>query len=88
MAAPPLRAHSILSSHILQQLNGGTSAREPEVMVKAGMSPAQGIVAATSRPAESLRLDKTESLVPGKDADFLVLDANPLDDDREHTSDL
>jgi imidazolonepropionase-like amidohydrolase len=61
-------------------LFGFAEHRELEVMVKAGMSPAQGIVAATSRPAEYLRLDKMGSLVPGKDADFLVLDANPLDD--------
>jgi imidazolonepropionase-like amidohydrolase len=61
-------------------LFGFAEHRELEVMVKAGMSPAQGIVAATSRPAEYLRLEKMGSLVPGKDADFLVLDANPLDD--------
>ena len=49
-------------------------------MVKAGMTPAQVIVAVTSRPAEYLKLENTGSLVPGKSADFLVLDANPLDD--------
>jgi imidazolonepropionase-like amidohydrolase len=49
-------------------------------MVDAGMTPAQGIVAATSRAAEFLRLPNTGSLKRGLDADFLVLDANPLDD--------
>jgi imidazolonepropionase-like amidohydrolase len=61
-------------------LFGLAEQRELEVMVRAGMTPAQGIVAATSRPAEYLKLDKMGSLAPGKDASFLVLDANPLDD--------
>ena len=60
-------------------LFGFSAQRELEEMVKAGMTPAQGIVAATSRPAEYLRLDKMGTLAPGKEADFLVLDANPLD---------
>lgn len=51
-------------------------------MAAAGMTPAQVIVAATSRPAEFLRLRNTGSLAPGESADFLVLDANPLDDIR------
>jgi imidazolonepropionase-like amidohydrolase len=53
---------------------------ELQAMVDAGMTPAQGIVAATSRAAEFLRLPNTGSLKRGLDADFLVLDANPLDD--------
>jgi imidazolonepropionase-like amidohydrolase len=39
----------------------------------------QVIVAATSRPAEYLKLTTMGSLEPGKEASFLVLDANPLD---------
>lgn len=54
--------------------------RELEEMVKAGMSPAEGIVASTSRAAEYMGLEKTGSLVPGHLASFIVLDANPLDD--------
>ena len=54
--------------------------RELELMVEAGMTPMQAIVAATSRGAEYLRLRDTGILAPGKRADFLVLDANPLDD--------
>jgi len=59
---------------------GFAEQRELENMVKAGMTPAEVIVAATSRSAEYLKLANTGSLAVGKSADFLVLDANPLDD--------
>jgi imidazolonepropionase-like amidohydrolase len=52
---------------------------ELEAMVEAGMTPMQGIVAATSRGAEYLGLADSGTLAAGKRADFLVLDANPLD---------
>jgi imidazolonepropionase-like amidohydrolase len=52
---------------------------ELEAMVDAGMTPAQGIVAATGRGAEYLGLTDSGTLAAGKRADFLVLDANPLD---------
>jgi imidazolonepropionase-like amidohydrolase len=61
---------------------GHAEPKELELMVKAGMTPAQVLVAATSRAAEFLGLADTGSLVPGKRADLLVLDANPLDDIR------
>jgi imidazolonepropionase-like amidohydrolase len=54
--------------------------RELELMVEAGMTPMQAIVAATSRGAEYLRLRNTGILAPGTRADFIVLNANPLDD--------
>jgi len=47
-------------------------------MVQAGMTPSQVIVAATSRAAEYLRLADRGLLAPGKRADLLVLDGNPL----------
>jgi imidazolonepropionase-like amidohydrolase len=53
---------------------------ELQAMADAGMTPAQALIAATSRAAEYLRLDDRGSLVPGKRADLLVLDASPLDD--------
>src|SRR5215470_1001242 len=58
---------------------GMSEKRELESMVNAGMSPMQVIVAATSRAAEYLKLDKMGALAAGKEADFLVLDASPLD---------
>jgi imidazolonepropionase-like amidohydrolase len=53
---------------------------EMQDMVLAGMTPMQVIVAATRNSAEFLRLPDTGTLQAGKSADFIVLDANPLDD--------
>ena len=49
-------------------------------MVTAGMTPMQVIVASTRNSAEFLRMADAGTLQAGKSADFIVLDANPLDD--------
>ena len=50
--------------------------------VQLGLTPSQAIVAATERPAELMGLKDSGTLAVGKRADFLVLDANPLEDIR------
>jgi imidazolonepropionase-like amidohydrolase len=49
-------------------------------MVSTGMTPMQVIVAATRNSAAFLRVTDAGTLDPGMSADFMVLDANPLDD--------
>ena len=54
--------------------------RELQLMVDGGMSPAQTLTAATVTSAEFLRLPDDGTLDAGKSADFVVLNANPLED--------
>jgi imidazolonepropionase-like amidohydrolase len=62
----------------------GTNARELGLMVEhGGMTPMQTIVASTRSAAELLRLDdRLGTLAPGKLADVLVVDGDPLADVR------
>ena len=58
---------------------------ELELMVKAGLTPMQTLVAATGGAARVMKLDaQLGTLQPGRWADFVVLNANPLADIR-HT---
>jgi imidazolonepropionase-like amidohydrolase len=59
---------------------GITDHRELELLVEAGMTPMQVLTAATSTSAAYLKLADQGALAPGKRANFMVLDANPLDD--------
>ncbi len=68
-SGPPLRFQGYLEH------------RELQLMVESGLTPMQAMVAATSTAAEILGTRaKFGTLEPGKQADFLILDANPLDD--------
>jgi imidazolonepropionase-like amidohydrolase len=56
---------------------------ELEMMVKAGLSPMQALVAATGAAARAMRLDdQVGTIAPGKWADFVVLNRDPLADIR------
>jgi imidazolonepropionase-like amidohydrolase len=52
---------------------------EVDAMAKAGMTPAEVIVASTRDAAATLKLDQLGVVAPGKSADFVVLNANPLE---------
>jgi imidazolonepropionase-like amidohydrolase len=59
----------------------GSNAEELQLMVEAGMSPMAAIVAATGTAAECLTLGAvTGTLQPGRRADLLALDGDPLQD--------
>jgi imidazolonepropionase-like amidohydrolase len=49
-------------------------------MVAAGMTPAQVLVASARNAADMIGLKDAGTIDVGKSADFVVLDANPLDD--------
>ncbi len=66
----------------LGQWQGYFEHMELEMMVKAGLTPMQVLVAATGGAARVMKLDQLGTVQPGKRADLLVLRANPLDDIR------
>jgi imidazolonepropionase-like amidohydrolase len=61
--------------------NAGWNAhQEMADMVAAGMTPAEVIVSATRNAADLLQIADLGMVAAGMSADFIVLDANPLDD--------
>lgn len=59
------------------------NAMELEIYVRFGMSPMEAIQTATRNAAEAIGVDDiTGTLVPGKYADIIAIDGNPLDDIR------
>ena len=60
----------------------GANALELIRMVDGGLSPLEGISAATRGSALALGLDDVGTLEPGKVADILVVDGDPLEDIR------
>jgi len=63
-----------------QSVPGYSLYREIELYVEAGFTPMEAIRAATAVPAQVMGLDKElGSVEPGKQADLIVLGANPLE---------
>ena len=61
----------------------GENLKEMELLVKAGLTPMEAIVATTKTASEVLGLEKSiGTLEKGKLADLIVVDGNPLDDIR------
>lgn len=58
----------------------GENAKEFALMVRAGMTPAQAIRAATVGAADLLGRDDIGIVAPGKTADIIAVDASPLAD--------
>jgi imidazolonepropionase-like amidohydrolase len=59
----------------------GQSALELVRLCRAGLTPMEGIVAATTGSATACGLDEhVGGVAPGKAADLLVVDGDPLDD--------
>jgi imidazolonepropionase-like amidohydrolase len=56
----------------------GQNARELVRMVEGGLTPMEGIVAATSNAAAALGLGDLGAVIPGAVADLIVLDGDPL----------
>ena len=63
--------------------SSGDMHREMVLLVEAGLSPADVLVAATRNGAAALHeLDRAGTIEPGKRADLLLLSANPAEDIR------
>jgi imidazolonepropionase-like amidohydrolase len=64
--------------------SGNDPYREMELLVEAGLSPADVLVDATRNGAGALHeVNDVGTIEPGKRADLLLLSANPMEDIRQ-----
>lgn len=62
--------------------HGASMHHELELLVAAGLSPAEALAAATSIPAKLFRLDDRGRIAPGLRADLVLVDGDPTSDIR------
>lgn len=60
--------------------HGASMHGELEMLVAAGLTPVEALVAATSAPARAFHLDDRGQIVPGKRADLLLVRGDPTTD--------
>ncbi len=60
--------------------HGASMHRELELLVKAGLTPAEALASATSVPAKQFKLDDRGRIAPGMRADLLLVDGDPTAD--------
>jgi hypothetical protein len=60
--------------------HGSTLHRELELLVSAGLTPTEALVAATSAPAKAFRLADRGRIAAGRKADLLLVDGDPTND--------
>jgi imidazolonepropionase-like amidohydrolase len=60
--------------------HGASMHRELELLVKAGLTPAEALAAATSAPAKEFKLDDRGRIAAGLRADLLLVDGDPTTD--------
>jgi imidazolonepropionase-like amidohydrolase len=61
-------------------LHGASIYRELELLVKAGLTPVEALIAATSAPAAQFRLSDRGRIEPGRRADLLLVKGDPTAD--------
>jgi len=60
----------------------GTNAYELEMLVEAGLTPLEAITSATGAAAEAIDFQDVGTVAPGRFADLVCVDGDPLQDIR------
>jgi imidazolonepropionase-like amidohydrolase len=81
-AGVPIAMGTDTGANLIGRWQGYFEHTELELMVRAGLTPMQALVAATGAAARVMKLDQLGTIEPGKLADLLVLNADPLADIR------